>query len=143
MDLIFAMVVPVPQAAGAGHEKWSRAVLQAFVRCLGEMDVLAGVMLDGDDGVPALGRLIEHYQLTAVCIRRPADPRPLPPGALGAYALSIEALTGSALAEACLTSNTLITTAGPVAALVVPEELLRASRAVAARDALIQAPGDR
>jgi len=123
------------QAAGAGHEKWSRAVLQAFVRFLGELDVLVGVMLEGDDGVSALGRLLDHYELTAVCIRRPAEPRPVPPGALLARALPIDVLTGPALATACVASDTLITTDGPVAPLVAPEELLRASRAVGARNA--------
>jgi hypothetical protein len=113
------------QAAGAGHEKWSRAVLQAFVRFLGELDV----------GVSALGRLLDHYELTAVCIRRPAEPRPVPPGALLARALPIDVLTGPALATACVASDTLITTDGPVAPLVAPEELLRASRAVGARNA--------
>jgi hypothetical protein len=124
------------QAAGAGvpiSDQWSRAVLQAFVRCLGEMDVLAGVMLDGDDGVSELSRMLDHFQLTAVCIRGPADPRPLPPGALAARALPIDGLTGPALATAGIASDTLITTDSPVAVLVAPEDLLRASRAVAAQ----------
>ena len=119
------------QMAGASDD-WSRAVLQAVARSLGELDVLAGVMFDGDDGVPALGRILDHYQLTAVCIRRPADTRPVPPGARVARALSIGTLTSSALATVDLAPDTLITTDGPVATLVAPEELLHASRAVAA-----------
>jgi hypothetical protein len=127
-------------AAGAGRESeanplrvselkdWSRAVLQALVRSLGELDVLAGVMFDGEDGAPALGRLLDHYQLTPVCIRLPADTRPLPQGALGVRALSLEALAASAVAAVDDASETLVTTDGPVSPLVVPEELLRASR---------------
>jgi hypothetical protein len=124
--------------AGSVADEWSRAVLQVFVRSLGEMDVLAGVMLDGDDGAPALGRLLDHYQLTPVCIRRPADTRPLPPGAIAARALPIEALIGPALAW-----ETLVTTDGPVVPLVAPEELLRASRAVVECRTVSQAPGDK
>ena len=119
-------------AAGEGEADWARAVLQAFVRSVGEMNVLAGVMLDGDDAIPVLGRLLDHYQLTPVCIRRPADTRPHPPGVIVACALPIEVLTGPALATAWLASDTLVTTDGPVAALVTPEDLLRVSRAVAA-----------
>jgi len=130
------------RAAGPGREDWARSTLQAFVRSVGELDVLAGVMLDGDDAVPVLGRLLDHYQLTPVCIRRPADTRPLPPGALVARALPIDTLTGPALATACLASDTLVTTDGPVAALVTPEDLLRASRAVASLHAVVQAPGN-
>jgi hypothetical protein len=114
-------------AAGEGEADWARSTLQAFVRSVGELDVLAGVMLDGDDAVPVLGRLLDHYQLTPVCVRRPADTRPLPPGAIVARALPIDTLTGPALATAGFASDTLVTTDGPVAALVAPEELLRVS----------------
>jgi hypothetical protein len=106
---------------------------------LGELDVLAGVIFDGDDGVPALGRLLDHYQLTPVCIRRPGDARPMPPAAIAARALSIEALMGGKFGE----SELLMTTDGPVASLVAPEALLRASRSGGAWHPVIQAPGNR
>ena len=115
------------QAAGEGKANWARAALQAFVRSVGELDLLAGVMLDGDDGLAALGPLLDHYRLTPVCIRRPSDTRLLPPGVMAARALPIEAIMVSAPGEA----DSLVTTDGPVSPLVAPEELLRASRAVA------------
>jgi hypothetical protein len=117
------------KAAGAASQQWSRGTLQAFVRSVGELDVLAGVMVDGDDGVTALGGLLDHYRLSPVCTRQPGDTSSLPAGALVARALSIEALAGGDFGE----QEYLLTTDGPVALLVLPEELLRASRAVAKR----------
>jgi len=116
------------QAAGAGREDWARAVLQAIVRSLGELDVLAGVMFDGDDAVSALGRSLEHYRLTPVCVRRGDDSRPLPPGALAARALIDLSPTHTTPG-----SELLLTTDGPVSPRVPPEDLLRTSRALLGR----------
>jgi hypothetical protein len=125
------MALPSPAtlalAAGAGHEKWAQATLRAFVRLVGEIDVVVGVMLDGDDGVAALGGLLDHYGFTPVCLRGVGDSRPAPVGALVARALSIEALMGGAPGEL----GPLVTSDGPVAPLVEPEHLLRAGRAMA------------
>ena len=121
-------------AAGAGHEEWSRAVLQALIRSLGQIDVLSGVMFDDDDGILALGRLLDHFQLTPICVRRPSDNRPPPPGALVARAVTLDALANRSPEIAGVASEMLATTDGPVSPNVAPEDLLRASRRVAGVD---------
>jgi hypothetical protein len=130
---LIALPSPVTLArlAPAVDPAWARDTLQALVRSLGELDLLAGAMLDGDDGVTALGRMLDHHQLAAICIRRWDDPRPAPPGALLARALSIDAFCDGASA-ANLPAETLVTTDGPVAPDVPPETLLQASRAFVA-----------
>jgi hypothetical protein len=116
------------KSAGAGQAEWSRAVLQALVRALGDLDFLAGIMLDGDDGVATLGRLLDHYQMTAVCMRPPGDTRSVPPGALAARALPITSLAGAAKVD---TGGALLVTCdGPVSSSVAPDDLMRASRAI-------------
>ncbi len=107
----------------------ARATLQAIVRSLGELDRLAGVMVLGDDGIGALGRLLEFYQLTPISVRRPSDPPPCEPGALVALAVPLLGSTPVALSSAALlTTATLVTTEGPVGSDVSADALLSASR---------------
>jgi hypothetical protein len=121
---LLALPSPATLAWVGRGEEWARAVLQAFVRSVGELDLLCGVMFDGDDGVAALVGVLEHYGLAPLCIRRVADTRPAPMWAMVARALPLEtlALTGF---------DRLVTTDGPLAAGVAPEDLLRISRAFA------------
>lgn len=117
------------EAAGPNREPWSRGVLQALIRAVGELDVLVGVMFEGDDGVASLAGVLAHYRLSPVCIRRLADTRPPPPSAFIARALSLEALiAGSSSAR-----DPLVTSDGALPALAEPEDLVKASRALAAR----------
>jgi hypothetical protein len=121
---LLALPSPARLAEAARDEGYWRACLQTLVRSVGELEVLAAVMLDGDDGVAALHGVLAHYQLAAVCIRRPGDARPLPAGAIVARAWPLEMLAGAAPDESAL----LITTDGAVSPEVAPEDLLRASR---------------
>jgi hypothetical protein len=129
-----ATLVAVPSPATLARQSgrdadFARSALQSFLRSLGEIDVLAGVMFDGDDGVAALSGILGHYGMTAICIRGPADAAPVPRGALIARAAH-----WAELAEASPTLQdpvTLITTQGPVDPTVAPEELLAVSRAMA------------
>jgi hypothetical protein len=126
------LALPSPEglarAAGREGEPWSRATLQAFLRSVGELDVLVGVMFDGDDGAEALRGVLDHYQLAPVCIRQAGDARPVPPGAVVARAVGIE-VAGGALVECA----SIVTSDGPVSPLVEPEILVKASRAMAER----------
>ena len=90
------IAVPSPETlarASGGNEHDARSVLQALLRSLGELDVLAGVMLDGDDGVAALGGILDHYGMTAICIRGASDESAGLPGVLVARAYALAALT--------------------------------------------------
>jgi hypothetical protein len=118
------------EAAGPGRSDWSRTVLQALVRSLGELDCLAGILFDGDDGVPALGRLLDHYRLAAICVRRHGDTRAAPPGASVARALPLATLVSAS--EVDLAGALLVTTDGGVAPSVAPEDLVRAAKTVRA-----------
>ncbi|MBN2575015.1 MAG: hypothetical protein JXP73_10670 [Deltaproteobacteria bacterium] len=117
--------------ATAGRADWARAMVQALVRSFGESGIPAGVLFDEDDGVTELGRLLDHYQLAPICVRRSQDARPVPSGAMVARALPLVALTGGA--PGSLGTDALVTTDGPVASEVAPEDLLRAARTVAIR----------
>jgi hypothetical protein len=131
---LLALPSPASLARAAGGElgDWPRAALQALLRTVGELGALAGILFDDDEGVTSLGRLLEHYQLTPVCVRGPEDARPAPAGAAVARALPLPALAGGAPA-AGLVRERLVTTLGAVAAEVAPQDLLRASQAMVFR----------
>lgn len=120
---LVAVPSPVTLTRATGtSESDARAILLGFLRSLGEADVLAGVMLDGDDGVAALGGLLGHFGLTPISIRRPGGDAAVPPGTLVARALPLAALATHTAAE-------LVTTEGPVDAAVAPEALRTMCRA--------------
>ena len=108
-----------------------RATLQRFLRAVGELGILAGVMWDGDDGATALGGVLAHYEMTAICIRRVGDDAAVPPGALVARAMPLSELAGAM--PAALGAAPFVTADGPVDPAVAPEELLAVSRAVGRR----------
>jgi hypothetical protein len=118
-----------PSPGSPLSDEAARSALQAFLRSLGELDVLAGVMFDGDDGVAALGGILTHYGMTAICIRRAGDDAAAPPGALVARALPMASLLGAA--ATARGTAVIITTDGQVDPTVAPRDLLEVSRAVA------------
>ncbi len=124
------IAVPSPAALaalGGRGEASARSLLQTFLRSLGELDLLAGVMFDGDDG--ALGRVLAHYRMAGICIRGMDHDAVTPPGALVARPLPLATLAKGIPPE--LTTAELMTTDGPVDPAVTPEELVEVSRAVA------------
>jgi hypothetical protein len=94
------------------------------VRSLGELDLLAGVLLTADEAYDALYRMLDHYQLTSILLRRPGDVRPARLGTLAALAVELDAEPDALLGE-----TKLVTTERPIPWDTEPETLIRASRA--------------